>query len=485
MIHMKSSKANTAACVSEASKPVNCEKTSKSRMTKKQRLSVIVAAIISVTTPFMSSALNLSVTSISSDFSCPATTATWVLNIYTLVFASLSAIMGHMADQRGKRRLILAGTVLFAIAGLFCAFAPNVYVLIAARGAMAVGTSALYTTSVTFMLMHFDPGVKGRLLGITSAAVYVGLSLGPVLGGFLNDTIGWRGIFIIISIVCVLVIVLTLQLDDDTVEKQPDASDRVGSTIFVVAMVLGMFGLTELNQLPWSWACLVLGICMLVIFAAYEWRNEHPVINVHLFKTSPTYTLSNLSALLNYGATAAISYIVALYLQNVMGFDSWLAGLVMVVVPACQVVIAPISGRMSDRFPATRVSAAGLLVTAISIIVLAQIKVDSSLMLIICGLVLEGIGMGFFAAPNNNAILSCVDRSHYSEANSMLATMRGTGQSTSMAIAILMLNFAAGSQTVAQIAPDVLTGAISNILLVCSVLSVVALLLSLVRCGSK
>ena len=109
-------------------------------MTKKQRLSVIVAAIISVTTPFMSSALNLSVTSISSDFSCPATTATWVLNIYTLVFASLSAIMGHMADQRGKRRLILAGTVLFAIAGLFCAFAPDFYVLIAARGGMEVGT---------------------------------------------------------------------------------------------------------------------------------------------------------------------------------------------------------------------------------------------------------------------------------------------------------------------------------------------------------
>lgn len=448
-------------------------------MTPKQRRAVAAAVIIGVTTPFMSSALNLSVTSISADFSCAATTATWVLTIYTIAFASVSAVMGRRADQRGKRRMILTGTIVFALAGLVCACAPNVYVLIAARGVMGIGVASLFSTSVALMLMYFDPDVKGRMLGITSSAVYVGLSLGPVLGGALNDAIGWRGLFLIVSAACVVVIVLTAQLDDDTVAKKPASSDVLGNVLFVAAMALSMFGLTELNQLSWAWVSLVAGICILVLFVLHETRTEMPAINVRLFRTSPTYALSNLSALLNFGAVSAISYTVALFMQNVMGLPSGFAGLVMIVSPLCQMVISPLAGRLSDRFNAASVASVGLVISAAGILVLSRIKVDSTLALIVVGLALLGLGLGVFSSPNNNAIISCVDRSHYAEANSMLATMRGTGQSISMAITTFMLSLSAGKLTVAQIAPDVLTGAIANILLVCAGISVVAFVCSL------
>lgn len=449
-------------------------------MTKGQKTALFVAMVTSFMAPFMSAALNLSVTDISTQFNAPVDISTWVVNAYTLSTAAFSACMGSLADLRGRRKMILVGCIAFAATSALCALSPSIYLLVAFRFLTGVSAAVVLAANVPLMLLYFAPQVKGRMLGISVSAVFVGLALGPTLGGVLNDTLGWRAIFVLGIVLSMLAFAFCLRLKDDS--KEASASfDHRGNTLYVIAIMLLMLGLTELTTQQWGPLVLCAGVLVLVVFVLFEWRCERPMLHVRLFAKSRAYGFSNLATMLNFAAVFAVSYTMAIYLQNVKGLDAAVAGLILIAQPLAQVVLAPVSGRLSDRFAPAAIATVGVALCTCSLGILLTLTADTPLWFIVTALVVLGIGLGAFSAPNNNAILSCVDRSHYSEANATVSTMRGIGQTASLAFASLMLSSSLGSTIFSESDPQVLTAAIAQIMFVCFVLSVLTIAASLVR----
>ena len=449
-------------------------------MTKGQKTALFVAMVTSFMAPFMSAALNLSVTDISTQFNAPVGISTWVVNAYTLSTAAFSACMGSLADLRGRRKMILVGCIAFAATSALCALSPSIYLLVAFRFLTGVSAAVVLAANVPLMLLYFAPQVKGRMLGISVSAVFVGLALGPTLGGVLNDTLGWRAIFVLGIVLSMLAFAFCLRLKDDS--KEASASfDHRGNTLYVIAIMLLMLGLTELTTQQWGPLVLCAGVLVLVVFVLFEWRCERPMLHVRLFAKSRAYGFSNLATMLNFAAVFAVSYTMAIYLQNVKGLDAAVAGLILIAQPLAQVVLAPVSGRLSDRFAPAAIATVGVALCTCSLGILLTLTADTPLWFIVTALVVLGIGLGAFSAPNNNAILSCVDRSHYSEANATVSTMRGIGQTASLAFASLMLSSSLGSTIFSESDPQVLTAAIAQIMFVCFVLSVLTIAASLVR----
>lgn len=449
-------------------------------MTKDQKTALFVAMVTSFMAPFMSSALNLSITDISTEFNAPAGISTWVVNAYTLSTAAFSACMGSLADLRGRRQMILVGCVAFAATSALCALSTNIYLLVAFRFLTGISAAVVLAANIPLMLLYFAPQVKGRMLGISVSSVFVGLALGPTLGGVFNDTLGWRTIFALGIALSVLAFVFCLRLQDDS-KDAPASFDHRGNTLYVIAIVLLMLGLTELATQQWGPFVLAAGVFVLTVFVLLEWRCEHPMIHVRLFAESRAYGFSNLATMLNFAAVFAVAYTMAIYLQNVKGLDAAMAGLLLVVQPLAQVVLAPVSGRLSDRFAPTAIATTGVALCTCSLGMLLTLSADTPLWFIVTALVVLGIGLGAFSAPNNNAILSCVDRSHYSEANATVSTMRGIGQTASLAFASTMLSSSLGSTIFSESDPQVLSTAIAQIMFVCFVLSVLTIAASLVR----
>ncbi len=449
-------------------------------MTKGQKTALFVAMVTSFMAPFMSAALNLSVTDISTQFNAPVDISTWVVNAYTLSTAAFSACMGSLADLRGRRKMILVGCIAFAATSALCALSPSIYLLVAFRFLTGISAAVVLAANVPLMLLYFAPQVKGRMLGISVSAVFVGLALGPTLGGVLNDTLGWRAIFVLGIVLSMLAFAFCLRLKDDS--KEASASfDHRGNTLYVIAIMLLMLGLTELTTQQWGPLVLCAGVLVLVVFVLFEWRCERPMLHVRLFAKSRAYGFSNLATMLNFAAVFAVSYTMAIYLQNVKGLDAAVAGLILIAQPLAQVVLAPVSGRLSDRFAPAAIATVGVALCTCSLGMLLTLTADTPLWFIVTALVVLGIGLGAFSAPNNNAILSCVDRSHYSEANATVSTMRGIGQTASLAFASLMLSSSLGSTIFSESDPQVLTAAIAQIMFVCFVLSVLTIAASLVR----
>lgn len=449
-------------------------------MTKGQKTALFVAMVTSFMAPFMSAALNLSVTDISTQFNAPVGISTWVVNAYTLSTAAFSACMGSLADLRGRRKMILVGCIAFAATSALCALSPSIYLLVAFRFLTGISAAVVLAANVPLMLLYFTPQVKGRTLGISVSAVFVGLALGPTLGGVLNDTLGWRAIFVLGIVLSMLAFAFCLRLKDDS--KEASASfDHRGNTLYVIAIMLLMLGLTELTTQQWGPLVLCAGVLVLVVFVLFEWRCERPMLHVRLFANSRAYGFSNLATMLNFAAVFAVSYTMAIYLQNVKGLDAAVAGLILIAQPLAQVVLAPVSGRLSDRFAPAAIATVGVALCTCSLGMLLTLNADTPLWFIVTALVVLGIGLGAFSAPNNNAILSCVDRSHYSEANATVSTMRGIGQTASLAFASLMLSSSLGSTIFSESDPQVLTAAIAQIMFVCFVLSVLTIAASLVR----
>lgn len=449
-------------------------------MTKGQKTALFVAMVTSFMAPFMSAALNLSVTDISTQFNAPVGISTWVVNAYTLSTAAFSACMGSLADLRGRRKMILVGCIAFAATSALCALSPSIYLLVAFRFLTGISAAVVLAANVPLMLLYFAPQVKGRMLGISVSAVFVGLALGPTLGGVLNDTLGWRAIFVLGIVLSMLAFAFCLRLKDDS--KETSASfDHRGNTLYVIAIMLLMLGLTELTTQQWGPLVLCAGVLVLVVFVLFEWRCERPMLHVRLFAKSRAYGFSNLATMLNFAAVFAVSYTMAIYLQNVKGLDAAVAGLVLIAQPLAQVVLAPVSGRLSDRFAPAAIATVGVALCTCSLGMLLTLTADTPLWFIVAALVVLGIGLGAFSAPNNNAVLSCVDRSHYSEANATVSTMRGIGQTASLAFASLMLSSSLGSTIFSESDPQMLTAAIAQIMFVCFVLSVLTIAASLVR----
>lgn len=449
---------------------------------KTQKSVLIVATVTSFITTFMGSALNLSIPMLEADFNANAATIGWVITSYTLAVAALSVPIGKIADVTNRKLIFILGVALFGGFSLVCAFAKSITFLIIFRVLQGFAAAMIFATNNAMLISAYPASQRGRVLGITTAAVYIGLSAGPVAGGFLNRYLGWESIFAVTCGIAIVALILALRgLPKTQRESELKNLDLAGTILYILMITLSLYGLTDLSVKKYSWIILLAGIAMGVLFVLRERKAADPVIRVTMFSEDPIFTLSNLAALLNYGATFSISYLVSIYLQVVMGYGSQIAGLILISMPLVQALFSPMMGKLSDKIPPYKLASAGMGLSAVGLILFILVGTASPLWMVIGILMISGLGFALFSSPNTNAVMACVEKKDYSVANSILATMRTVGHSSSMAIVTIVVGFTMGTTTLAAAKPKELVHTMHICFIIFVVLCLCGVFMSLKR----
>jgi EmrB/QacA subfamily drug resistance transporter len=452
-----------------------CEAESKSSV-------LFIATVAAFLPAFINSAINVALPPIGVEFGMDAVLLGWVVTAHLLAMAVFMVPLGRAADIWGRKRFFTLGMATYTVFSLFCAFPPSGSILILFRFFQGMGSSMIFGTAVALLTSVFPPGERGRALGINVTAVYLGLSLGPFLGGVLTQYLGWRSIFLVNVPLGLGVVLLTVQkLKGEWIEAAGERFDWSGSIIYGLALVSTIHGLTSLPSAA-GMRFLVLGIAGIIAFGAVELKSKSPVLNVRLFRENRVFALSNLAALINYGATFAVAFVLTLYLQTVKGLSPLHAGFILVAQPAVQAALSSWAGKLSDRIEAQVVASIGMGITAVGLFFLAYfLDGDTSLVFIVAILALLGLGFAFFSSPNTNAIMSSVEKKYYGVASGMVGTMRSIGMMTSMAIAMTAISIFMGRvQVTPEVYPQFLES-VTAILSVFVVLCAVGVFASLAR----
>jgi EmrB/QacA subfamily drug resistance transporter len=450
-----------------------------SDVSKKVTLFVTTAA--SFLTPFMGSSINIALPSIGREFSMSAVLLGWVAYSFLLAAATVLVPVGKIADIWGRKRVFAIGLVVYALSSFFCAIAGSSCSLISFRLLQGAGGAMIFGPSIAILTSVFPAGERGRALGINVASVYMGLSAGPFLGGFLTEHFGWRSIFMINVPLGVAILILMLwKIKTEWAEARNERFDFGGAFLYMAAVSILMYGFSSLTRTSGVWL-VVLGLALIFIFTARERKVRNPLLDITLFRHNIVFVSSNLAALINYSATFAVSFLLSLYLQYIKGLSPLHAGVILVAQPVVQAIFSPFAGRLSDRIEPRIVASIGMSVTAFGLGLLILLNNQASILFVVVVLVVLGLGFALFSSPNTNAIMSSVEHEFYGVASGTLATMRITGQMLSMGIVMLILALHIGDVPITPEEYPSFMGSMHSSLIVLSLLCFGGIFASLAR----
>jgi EmrB/QacA subfamily drug resistance transporter len=422
-----------------------------------KRSALIVAMLSSFFAPFMASSINVALPSIADEFEMDAVLLTWVATSYLLSAAVFMVPFGKLADIHGRKRIFILGMWVFGIASVLCAIAPSSWILIGARIIQGFGSAMVFGTSIALLTSVYPPQERGKVLGLTVAVTYVGLSVGPSLGGFLTGFLGWRSLFMFtLPFAAAVIIVASRRLKGEWADAKGETFDLGGSVIYALSLtgvILGFSFLPDLLGVTISLA----GVAGMGVFVYWESRFRNPVLDMALFRRNKAFAFSNMAALINYSATFAVTFLMSLYLQYVKDLTPEEAGLLLVAQPIVMAAFSPLAGRLSDVVEPRIISSIGMAISAVGLVLLSFMAEDTSIWVIIASLAVLGFGFALFSSPNMNAIMSSVEKKSYGVASSTVGTMRLVGQVLSMGIATLFISLYIGSTDLThELAPEFL-----------------------------
>lgn len=417
--------------------------------TRKQTSILGIVAVTSYMGTFLISAVNIALPSIERSFGLDAVRLSWVVTAFLLATAMFLLPVGRWGDLTGIRRLFKVGVVIFTLASLGSGFAVSGFWLILCRFIQGIGAAFTSTTGPAILVSAFLPQHRGRVLGFSVSAVYLGLASGPFIGGFLTQYLGWRSIFFVATALGILTSSIAfLFLGRD---GQPAAAikkiDLKGTVFYMLGLVALVFGSSRIPAAS-GWLIMGGGTLALVVFWMLEARSKGPVIDTRLFTQNRLFAFSNLAALINYSATFAIVFLLSLYLQKIHGLSPRDAGMVLIAQPVMMAIFSPLAGRLSDRIQPRYLATMGMSMCTAGLAAFAFLASTTPLWLVVALLIWVGLGFALFSSPNMNTIMGSVDKHQYGLASGTSATMRVLGQIASMTIATLFFAGLFGNQAI-------------------------------------
>jgi len=352
-----------------------------------RRCALVIATLTSFLPPFMASSINIALPAIGAEFSMNAILLGWIATSYLLSAAVFMVPFGKLADIYGMKKVFFIGLFIFTGSSMVAFFAPSSMILIASRVLQGFGSAMIFGTGTAILVSVFPLQERGKILGINAASVYLGLSLGPFLGGLLTEYFGWRSLFLINVPLGLIPLALGLwKLKGEWAGAREDRFDLIGSVIYSLMLVAVMFGFSLLPA--WQGAALVLlGAMTFLLLIRWESRVASPVLDVRLFKKNRVYAYSNLAALISYSATFAITFLLSLYLQYIKGLAPDQAGLIMLAQPAMMAIFSPFTGKLSDRIEPRLVATAGMALTFVAVLAFVSLSGETSLFFIVACLI--------------------------------------------------------------------------------------------------
>jgi EmrB/QacA subfamily drug resistance transporter len=399
-----------------------------------QRIALITLAVSSFALPLMLSSVNVALPSVARALRMDAVLLSWVQLTFLTASAATVLAFGRLADLVGRKRIYTIGTVALLVSSLLAASAPNASVLLICRGLQGASAAMIYATQIAILTSVYPPQQRGQAIGMLVSAVYFGLTLGPLLGGWLVEHFSWRAAFVSHLPLNLLVLLCGIpRMHGEWKAQHPGRFDFAGALLYAVAIVALMWGGASLPA-PGGAFGMGLGALGMVIFFRHQHGRKDPLFDVSLFYTNRVFALSSLASLLMYATTYSTLVLVSLYLQYLKGLTPTQAGLIMLAQPLMSALLSPAAGRLSDRIEPRVIATLGVVVTALGLLLLSRLQPLSPLAAVTGCLLVTGIGFSLFSSPNANAIMSGIDQRLYGTAGAVVATMRVLGQLCSMGL---------------------------------------------------
>jgi EmrB/QacA subfamily drug resistance transporter len=384
--------------------------------------------IVNVALPVIHSSLHASVSGLQ-----------WTIDAYTLVLASLVILSGSMADRIGRRRVFQVGLVIFSAGSLLCGLAPSLTFLIAARVLQAIGGSMLNPVAMSIIRNSFDdPRERARAIGMWGAVFGLSLALGPVIGGALVDSVGWRAVFFVNVPIGLVAIVLTAMWVPESRADRPRRLDPVGQLLVIAALATLTYAIIEGPSHGWLsgeiLGLFAVSVASTLALIGYELRRVEPLIEVRFFRSVP-FSGANALAVFVFAALGGFLFLNTLYLQEARGLSPLEAGLYMLPMAAMIFVFAPISGRLTARVGSRPSMVAGGCAIAVAALMLTGLTPSTSLGLLFGSYFLFGMGSGLVNPPITNTAVSGMPAEQAGVAAGIASTNRQVG--TTLGVAVL------------------------------------------------
>ncbi len=400
---------------------------------------LVAVGIGTFMTALDTSVVNTVLPVIGQSFNQPITTVEWIITIYLLVLSGLLLTFGRLGDMRGHKLNYLIGFVIFMGGSFFSGAAPNVNFLIASRGFQALGAAMISANSPAILTKSFPEQQRGQALGLQATMTYLGLTAGPSLGGWLASLLGWRVVFYINLPVGVATILLSTRfIPNDANQRTTEQFDYAGAITFMLGLGSLLLALNQGEE--WGWtsipilALFACAVIMLAIFLSIQQHGTHPMLDLSLFKQL-SFSLTAASAVINYIGVFTAIFLMPYYLIQGRGYSAAGAGLILTAQPVIMAIIAPISGTLSDRIGTRLPTVVGMAILSAGLFALSRLSGASSILTVMEGLAIVGLGTGAFISPNNSALMGSAPKSRQGIAAGILATARNFGMVLGVGIA--------------------------------------------------
>ena len=399
------------------------------------------------------SGVNIALPSIAEHFSADIPTVQWITLGYVLATSALFMPMGRISDIVGRKYVYMGGFVVFVAAAAVGGSAETFPVLVASKIVQGIGSAGIQANGMAMVADIFPERERGKALGLYMLIIGTGAISGPVIGGVLVSSLGWRSVFFASVPVGILAFAAALFVLQRGPRMRGAHSESIrfdwgGAALSSTALVSLLYGVTSLHRAGIGSVDvaggLALGVLLIAGFIAWELKVSDPMLDLNFFR-SKVFSFGVSARFLSFLGGSSIFFLMPFYLVQGLGFEPSKAGLLMVPGAVTITIMGPFSGRMSDRFGSRWLTVVGMAISGGALVFFSTLTIDSPPYHVVLGMAVQGLGMGIFSSPNTSAIMSSIRREEYGIASAFLNMTRTTANLSGVALATTMVTLTMGS----------------------------------------
>ena len=389
------------------------------------------------------SIVNIAMPTMSKDLAISMNEAEWIVSVYMITICCLLIFWGRISDTIGKIKIFKIGTLIFIMGSLFCGISSTLEMLLISRIIQATGASMTMATNYGIITENFPPEMRGRSLGVLGSFVSLGSIAGPGIGGVIIQKYTWHYIFLINIPIGIFAFVLGYFVFPKSKKKDiPLNLDYLGFILFdmfIISLFMGIFigqviGFTKLSII----ILFIIAVCSFIGFIFREKRAKNPLIDLTIFNNK-SFSVGLACAVLIFSSNLFMNTLLPFYLQDTLKLSSLMSGFILMCVPIAMVIVAPISGALSDKIGAKGLTFLGLFIVSISQLLFILIGLKTTISHLVLLTLLAGTGVALFQSPNNSIIMSSVEHNHLGIAGSINSLARNIGMVTGLSLSTTIL----------------------------------------------
>lgn len=438
-----------------------------SKLNSNDLIILTIAALTQFTTSFIGSMIQVAIPLISNDLNLTIELANWITIAYMVALIAVSIPASRVISQYGVKKFTIYSIILLIIGLMMSALSFDIYFLLFSRIIQGIAVSILLITIYVFVVNQISEENVGSALGIVGSCGYIGMTSAPTISGFVVYYLSWRILFVLIVLVFVIELLLLFRYDGEF-KSESKPINIASSFTYILLMSLFMIGLTKITT--WGIYVLILSVVLLVIFIRFESKSDNALYNLSLLKDIK-YVIGNYAAFVAYFITFIATYILNFHFQYVLGYDSRIAGLILLATPIVMVLVSPLGGKLADKHDG-RVLAGGAMAILFFVMVALCFIDLMPIYAIIFVMLIQGIGHGLFSPPNNKYVLTTVGNDDLSDASAMLTTCKEVGKTVSLAMYNVICLIIIGNQVISS---ETVSGLISSSHIIMSIAAVLTL----------